>query len=902
MNEVARKGDFLMKKLLLIDGNSVLYRAFYGVTLLTTSKGVYTNAVYGFAMMIMQLLQDEQPSHVLVAFDKGKATFRHQEYAEYKGKRQETPSEMLGQFQMARDLLGAFSVQYLDDERYEADDIIGIYAEHAKQLDDVEVTVITGDKDLLQLVSPKVTTCLTRKGITDLERYTPEKVVERYSLTPEQIVDLKGLMGDASDNIPGVPGVGEKTAIKLLTQYPSVEEVLLHAGEVNGAKLREKLETYKDQALLSKRLATILREGEMALTFDELAFTGYDVDRLREAFRGLEFKSLAERIKPYRGSEVASEETVTDALALAADSKMLGADQLKQCLAAITTPVVMLLAMEGNYQTGTLRGMVLACDEDTYFIPYDESPSSKASWQEIATWLQAKNVTKVVYDSKAWMVRLAQEGVIAKASSCFSDVVDLLLATYLLHTSDGEPTLLDVVTAFDPDFIVTESLVTAIEKHTHDYTAALATIARRLVQSWSSLAEQLKAMNLEELYEKMELPLAKVLADMEAYGVRLDVDRLTTIGKELTEKIDTLTQQIYALAGVTFNINSTKQLGEILFDKLGLPPVKKTKTGYSTSADVLEKLAPHSEIVTYILTYRQLSKLQSTYIEGLLRVVRQPALRVHTSFHQAMTATGRLSSADPNLQNIPIRLEEGRRLRQAFIPTHPDWLMLSADYSQVELRILAHLCQDKALVEAFLHDMDIHTRTASDVFEVEPEQVTSLMRRQAKAVNFGIIYGISDFGLSQNLNISRAEAGRFIEQYFEKFPGVKGYMDRSIEDARSHGYAETVMGRRRYLPGIASRNFNERSFAERTAMNTPIQGTAADIIKVAMIQIARALKEQNLQSKMLLQVHDELIFECPKEEMATMKNLVREKMEGAIELSVPLRVDIHEGPTWYEAK
>ena len=558
--------------------------------------------------------------------------------------------------------------------------------------------------------------------------------------------------------------------------------------------------------------------------------------------------------------------------------------------------------LQGNYQTGAWRGMAIAHHDDAFYVPLsDELLRHPETKDALETFLK-NDAVKVVFDSKALMVRGVLTGLAQTAGQVCPRMFDTLLASYLIHTSEGEPDLLDVLGKALPEEDVPESLREAMESASDGAPWAHIECARRLLRAHGALQKMLDDYELTPLYEKVEAPLAVVLAELELYGVRLDVSRLETIGKELIAGIERLTAQIYELAGHPFNINSTKQLGEILFDKMGLPPVKKTKTGFSTSADVLEKLAPHSEIVSLILEYRQLAKLQSTYVEGLLRVVRAPQSRVHTSFHQAMTATGRLSSADPNLQNIPIRMEEGRRLRQAFVPSDPEWLIVSADYSQVELRILAHLSQDEALIDAFLHDMDIHTRTASDVFEVPAERVTPLMRRQAKAVNFGIVYGISDYGLSQNLNISRAQAADFIAEYFAKFPGVKKYMEESVEQARERGYAETVLGRRRYLPQIRSRNFNERSFAERTAMNTPIQGTAADIIKIAMVKLGALLRTDELKARMLLQVHDELIFECPERELSILYDHVRNAMEGAVELCVPLKVDLHAGPTWYDAK
>ncbi|MHB1682580.1 MAG: DNA polymerase I [Bacilli bacterium] len=931
--KILKKTDGARGKLLLIDGNSVLYRAFYGVPLLSTASGLYTNAVYGLAMMLLKLLADERPTHVAVAFDKGKITFRHSEFPEYKGKRQATPEELSGQFQMARDLLGYFRIPALELETYEADDIIGTLATAARS-DDFDVFVVSGDKDLLQLVSDHITAGMTRKGTTDIVRYDPAAVFERYSLTPKQIIDLKGLMGDSSDNIPGVPGVGEKTAIKLLGAYGSVETVLDHITEISGNKLQERLRDNRELALLSKRLATINCQVPLQLGPADLRYEGYVVDEVKAAFRQYEFRSLLARIPAWNGAgagqgvdaardadsggnaitardanQAEDATTARDADSGAgadgfANDQVVSWEEFGRRVQGVTDVFAVLVDLQGSYQTGTWRGLAIAHRDDAFYVPLSDELLLDAETRNALGAFLKNDAVKVVFDSKALMVRGVLAGLAQTPEQVCPHLFDTLLVSYLIHTSEGEPDLLAVLEKALPEEEVPEALREALEAAGAGAATAWAHIecARRLLRAYGALRKTLDDYELNPLYEQVEAPLAIVLAELELYGVRLDVSRLETIGGELATGIERLTAQIYELAGHPFNINSTKQLGEILFDQMGLPPVKKTKTGYSTSADVLEKLAPHSEIVSLILEYRQLAKLQSTYVEGLLRVVREPQSRVHTSFHQAMTATGRLSSADPNLQNIPVRMEEGRRLRQAFVPTDPEWLIVSADYSQVELRILAHLSQDGALIDAFQHDIDVHTRTASDVFEVPLERVTSLMRRQAKAVNFGIVYGISDYGLSQNLNISRAQAADFITQYFAKFPGVKQYMEQSVEQARERGYAETVLGRRRYLPQIRSRNFNERSFAERTAMNTPIQGTAADIIKIAMVKLGALLRTTELKARMLLQVHDELLFECPVEELSILSDHVRNAMEGAVELSVPLKVDLHAGPTWYDAK
>lgn len=899
------------RTLLLMDGNSVLYRAFYGVPLLSTKAGIYTNAVYGMTQMLLKLLDEFRPTHMAVAFDKGKITFRHAEFAEYKGKRQATPDELLGQFGLARELLARFQIKTLELDLIEADDIIGTLATEAASTFD-QVILISGDKDLFQLVNERVSVYITRKGATDLARYDVAAVKERYEgLNPTQMIDLKGLMGDASDNIPGVPGVGEKTAIKLLKQFPQLETVLEHIDEVAGNKLKERLREHGELARLSKRLATIKTDVELPVSTEQLRYEGYDLDEVKRLFQELEFRTLTNRIKSWTGINPVQTRTVEVALATLETQPAfvaLSVEKLSGWLTPDATVVALLLDVEGSYQEGKVRGLALASPEAAaYFAVSVDETSSDGQMAAVRTvltkWLQDESLTKIVYDFKAIFVAGKLAGWLdPELDAPPSGVLDTLLATYLVHASEGEPSLVEVVEKALPDRQVAEPDRLALEKGGPDKPAALLRLASRLLEVQQPLEAALSEYELLPLYRDVEWPLVGVLADMEFYGVRLDVERLRKTGQEFSAEIGRLTGEIHAQAGTEFNINSPKQLGEILFEKMHLPPQKKTKTGYSTSADVLEKLAPQSPFVRLILDYRQLAKLQSTYVEGLLKVVRMPASRVHTSFRQAMTATGRLSSMEPNLQNIPIRMEEGRRLRQAFVPTHEGWRILSGDYSQIELRILAHLSEDRALMDAFIADMDIHTRTASDVFEVAPEEVTPLMRRQAKAVNFGIVYGISDFGLAQNLNISRAQAARFIEQYFAKFPGVKRYMEDTVNKAREQGYVETVLGRRRYLPQIRSRNFNERSFAERTAMNTPIQGTAADMIKLAMVSIERRLKTEGWASKMLLQVHDELIFEGPQGELDRLADMVRREMESAVPLHVPLKVDMHVGDTWYDAK
>lgn len=872
------------KKLVLIDGNSIAYRAFFALPLLSNSKGVHTNAVYGFAMMLNKMLKDEQPTHMLVAFDAGKTTFRHKTFNEYKGTRQKTPPELSEQFSYVRELLKAYSIPFFELENYEADDIIGTLSLQAEK-EDYTVKVYSGDKDLTQLATDKTTVCITRKGITDIEKYTPEHIEEKYGLTPLQIVDMKGLMGDASDNIPGVPGVGEKTAIKLLKQFHSVEELFQSIDQVSGAKLKEKLSEHEDKAVMSKQLATILRTVPMELSIDRLAYHGADDDKLYGLYRDLEFKTLLEGIE--RTGEV---EQVRDV-----DFTIVREPEAAHFQQADAVYVEML---DVNYHRSKVAAVSVSGNGKTIFMPGETALSSPA----FKEWAENPSARKTVYDAKRTVIALRRSG-IELAGVDF----DVFLASYLINPSESPEDFAAVAklhgeTGIAPDEMVYGKGAKLALPEEEMYAKHVSAKAEALSRLDDTCRGELTENDQNQLFDELELPLALILADMEFEGVRVDINRLNEMGIELKKRLAQMEQTIHELAGTDFNINSPKQLGVILFEKLGLPSLKKTKTGYSTSADVLEKLAPSHEIVQHILDYRQIGKLQSTYIEGLLKVADPDTHKIHTRFNQALTQTGRLSSTDPNLQNIPIRLEEGRKIRQAFVPEKADSVMFAADYSQIELRVLAHISQDEKLIDAFKQGLDIHTATAMEVFHVDAEDVTSNMRRQAKAVNFGIVYGISDYGLSQSLGINRKDAAAFIERYLNTYPGVQEYMDSSIRVAKEKGYVTTLLNRRRYIPEVTSRNFNLRSFGERTAMNTPIQGSAADIIKKAMIDVAERLEREGLTSKLLLQVHDELIFDVPKEEIEQMERLVPEVMEHAFELDVPIKVDYSFGPTWYDAK
>lgn len=872
----------MAKKILLLDGNSLAYRAFFALPLLTNENGIHTNAVYGFTMMLQRILEEEKPTHMMVAFDAGKTTFRHETFSEYKGGRQKTPPELSEQFPYLRKLIDAYRIKQYELPNYEADDIIGTLSLEAEKHGD-EVIVISGDKDLTQLASPSTTVYITRKGITDIEKYTVEHIKEKYGLTPLQIIDMKGLMGDSSDNIPGVPGVGEKTALKLLAAHGSVEGVYEAIDQQKG-KMKEKLVANEDLAYISKQLATIERQAPVEVKLDDLGYEGPDQDELIRVWSELAFKSLLEKM------DYTAEETVKE------DLKFTVVTEIEPSI--LTDEMAVHLEMyDEHYHTCDLFGVALSDATDTYVIPMDVVKGSDI----LKTWLADPSKKKYMSDSKASTAAFLRSEIELDGVD-----FDLMLGAYIVNPSLTYTDMANIVLEYGYTDVSTNEQVygKGAKKKVPDDAVLNEHIARKARAIWKVrdiIIKKLEDNQQFDLYDKLELPLASVLGKMESLGVKVDKAQLSDMGEELAAKLEKIESEIYSLAGQEFNINSPKQLGVILFEKLGLPALKKTKTGYSTAADVLEKLEGQHEIISHILLYRQLGKLLSTYIEGLLKEIHDDG-KIHTRFQQALTTTGRLSSTNPNLQNIPVRLEEGRKIRKAFVPSEPDWVMVAADYSQIELRVLAHMSEDDRLVQAFKDDQDIHTATAADVFHVPLEEVTGDMRRAAKAVNFGIVYGISDYGLSQSLNIPRKEAAEFIDRYLKSFPGVQQYMTNIVSSAKKDGFVTTLMNRRRYLPDITSSNFNLRSFAERTAMNTPIQGSAADIIKKAMIDMDEALEREGLKANMLLQVHDELIFEAPKDELAKLMELVPKVMESAMELNVPLKVDIASGDTWYETK
>lgn len=878
------------KKLLLVDGSSVAFRSFFGLPNLDgfrNKNGLHTNALYAFNNILERIFQTEEPTHLLVAFDSGKTTFRNALYGDYKGGRASMPSELSEQWPYFGVLVHAFGGKTYELVNYEADDIIGTYSRMADQAG-YDVVIISGDKDMIQLTTDNIRVDITVKGVSELKSYTPDVIRGEYGIEPRQIIDMKGLMGDSSDNYPGVTKVGEKTALKLLTEYGSIENLYEHIDELKKSKMKENLINDKENAFMSKTLATIDLDSPVTLKLDELAVEGKQIDKLTDFYREMDFNGFLDKLSVASEDRSESFEDI--------HFEVLTEIRPEHFTDRMALYVEML---EDNYHDGKILAVSWGTDEKIYTASL-ETVLASVVFKE---WAENAGAHKIVYDGKRTMVMLHYAG-IALAGIDF----DILLASYILNAKDNSKDLAQVAQEYgynDVSFdeaIYGKGAKTAVPEDAilHDH---LARKVKAILALFAQLNAELESNVQKDLYYEMELPLSFVLAHMEIQGIKVEPQRLLTMKEEFAGRLLEIEKTIYAEAGEEFNINSPKQLGVILFEKMGLPAIKKTKTGYSTAVDVLEKLQAQAPIVEHILNYRQLAKLQSTYVEGLLKFIKPETGKIHTRYQQTLTQTGRLSSVDPNLQNIPIRMEEGRKIRQAFVPQQAGWKLFASDYSQIELRVLAHISGDEHLREAFLEGQDIHTSTAMRVFGIEkPEDVTANLRRQAKAVNFGVVYGISDYGLSQNLNITRKAAQEFIDRYFDKYPGVKQFMEDIVKEAKETGYVETLFHRRRYLPDIHNRNFNLRSFAERTAINSPIQGTAADIIKVAMVRMDKVLKEKGLQANMLLQVHDELIFECPEEEIPVLEKLVPEIMEHAVDLAVPLKVDSNSGDSWYDAK
>ena len=857
-------------KIVLLDGYSLMYRAFHALqSPMSAPDGTPTNAVHGFVMMLLKTVEEEKPEKLAVAFDVHAPTLRAQRYADYKGTRKPMPDELRAQDPIIRELIVRMGLPILEMAGYEADDILGTVSARCER-EDREAVIVTGDRDSFQLSGEKTTILYTKKGISDTVRVTPEYIKEVYGLEPKQMIDVKGLMGDASDNIPGVPGVGEKTALKLIAQYGSLEKVLDTADAEQKGRLRERLLEHRALAELSKELATIDRG--VPLAFD---WNGWTLDGLGGALprlRELRMNAAARRLMEVAGHFAPVSIPAAPKAAREKLPKIERMESLEQTAARVAE-----LAGDAKWAAAYLESeLTVATDKARLSLPAAGDLLSPGVTAEEAARALAPLLTadcpKFLYNVKALSPDF---------DALRGEITDVMLAAYALNPQRE---------SFAAGALCAEEGIESFGEHP----------ARALYELGVRQRAQLKQNDLERVYAEIELPLARVLGDMEREGFLVDADALRALGEEFRAHIALLTDEIAALMGARINLNSPKQLGEMLFDKMGLPAPKKTQRGYSTSAEVLENLAAGHEVCAKILEYRKYQKLESTYIDSLLNL-QDAAGRIHSRFDQVATATGRISSAEPNLQNIPVRTELGRQIRRAFI-ARPGCVLVDADYSQIELRVLAHMSGDETMIEAFREGQDIHARTASEVYGVPLEQVTHEMRSASKAVNFGIVYGISDFTLAKNISVSRKEAKEFIERYFERYPGVKRYMDAAVAEGREKGYVTTLMGRRRYLPELASANFNLRSFGERCAMNSPIQGTAADIIKLAMIRVADALRKGGYKARLILQVHDELIVEAPEDEQERVRALLKDCMEGVAALAVPLKTDISVGRDWRECK
>ena len=882
----------MSEKIVLIDGHSILNRAFYGLPDLTNSEGLHTNAVYGFLNILFRTLEEEQPQYLAVAFDVHAPTFRHQMYADYKGTRKPMPSELREQVPMLKEVLRAMDIELVEKAGYEADDILGTLAERCEKKG-MEVTVVSGDRDILQLASDRIMIRMpkTVRGKTTIENYHAKEVMERYQVEPKQIIELKALMGDTSDNIPGIPGVGEKTATKLIVEYGSIENAYVHVEEIRPNKAKESLKNNYDLAVMSKKLATIDTNAPVECDLEHAKIRNLYTEEAYEMFRRLDFKNLLGRFDSAAVKE-------QDSLFIRVETDLEEAEALlKQ---AAVQPAVGLELLESTAHE--ILGLAVAWEKDgepeVCYIPTSETVTVgflKEKTEELFAAVEkvcVMDIKKLLKNVKNIRPEQVFDAGIAayllnplKNTYTYDDLAKEYLQVYLPSTEE----IFD--TAKLPD------LAAVSDELAGCYAGNMAYAVYRVREI---MEQRLEAEGMSRLYQEIEIPLAFTLADMEEAGIRVEAEELKAYGERLQVRIGELEEKIYQEAGETFNINSPKQLGVILFEKLQLPGGRKTKSGYSTAADVLEKLAPDHPIVSDILEYRQLAKLKSTYADGLSAFIG-PDGRIHSTFNQTITATGRISSTEPNLQNIPVRMELGRLIRKVFLPAD-GCVFIDADYSQIELRVLAHMSGDEKLIAAYRQAEDIHRITASEVFHVPFDEVTPLQRRNAKAVNFGIVYGISSFGLSQDLSISRKEAQQYIEKYFETYPGIKGFLDGCVEQAKEQGYSVTMFGRRRPVPELKSSNFMQRSFGERVAMNAPIQGTAADIIKIAMIRVNERLKREQLRARLLLQVHDELLIEAPLEEVDQVQRILEEEMTHAADLKVKLEIDMHTGNSWYEAK
>ena len=952
----------MKKRLIIIDGNSLMNRAFYALPPMKSAKGISTNIIYGYSTILQKIKDDYNPDYLVATFDLRAPTFRHLQYEAYKANRLKMPEEMAEQIPFLKKIISALGYEILEKEGFEADDIIGTLSLDGEKKG-IETLVITGDKDALQLISDNVNILITKKGISEVDRFDTERLMEVYGLRPDQIVDLKGLMGDSSDNIPGVPGVGEKTALELLKTYDSVDNLYEHLDEIKKPKLKEKLENNKELAFLSKSLATINRDVEIKMNYEEYNGKNIDYDTLEDIYEELSMKSILVKIKKLReesGDVRTKEKTKIENTVKNDDEvhfiKDNDKDWVQQADAQLNNPVKNIkvsfpeinFGINDNLQNkalakttsemsseqfnffdvgfnqdgsdDTLKDDYLGSkcmntleDIEELFNSYDiesRMPCKIVEVKDVATLLfytdkiysvsladnhagakyvlESSSIKKIGLDFKSDIVIAAQHGITSKGY-----VFDVIIGGYLLNPIKNFMKL---------EYLAEEFLDNHEIEIISSWNEQVIKLLPKLNELADIIEEKLKKEGMEELFNGLEMPLSYVLAEMEITGFKVDVTVLNDIGKKLSARLDELTEDVYRLSGEKFNINSPKQLSEVLFVKLELPRMKKIKTGFSTNNEVLEDLKGKHDVIEKIIEYRQLIKLKGTYIDGLIPLISKDTGRIHSRMNQVIAATGRLSSVDPNLQNIPIKTAEGKEIRKAFVTENENYLLVNADYSQIELRILAHIADDENFINAFKGEEDIHTHTASEVFGVTDEEVTNLQRSRAKAVNFGIIYGISDFGLSRDIGVSKKEAKAYINTYFERYPGVKRYMDNIIAFAKTTGYVTTIMGRKRHIPEINSRNAIQRAFGERIALNTPMQGSAADIIKKAMLDVYNNLEIKGLKSKMILQVHDELIIEAPLDEVEEVKILLKKCMEEAVSLSVPMTAVVSGGKNWFESK
>lgn len=895
-----------MEKILLIDGNSILNRAFYGLPDMTNSNGQHTNAVLGFIHILMKVVEEETPDYITVAFDRKEPTFRHEMYEEYKGNRKPMPEELAEQLPRIKEVLAAMKILYLEHAGWEADDILGSLAKKA-ETEGMKVVILSGDRDLLQMASSQIQIRIpkTKKGVTEVEDYYEEDVKTKYGVTPIQFIDMKALMGDSSDNIPGVPSIGEKTAAKIIQSFGSIENAYAHIEEIKPPKAQKMLKEHYHLAQLSKVLATIKTDCELEYKKEDAKKGNFFTKETYQVFQQLEFKSLIYRYfnkMDFSAEQAELTKEGTEQFILLEDFSEAGeifrkAEKKKR------------VAVSGIAEDGTLLGLSLAFSEgQAYFIPIQFFMTEEyllQCWHRLvqvspnSIFLNIKENLPYLERADTWK---GTETAVTEERK-----FDVGIAAYLLNPLKDaygyEEVARDYLHRIVPgrsELLGKMSLKQAQEEKPEEFLKYCCFNSLIPFLAQPVLKERLEKQGMQKLFETVEMPLIFTLYRMEQWGIRANKEELQEYGKRLAIKIKEVEESIYRQVGEQFNINSPKQLGEILFEKMGLSGGKKTKTGYSTAAEVLEKLAPEYPVVREILEYRQYTKLKSTYADGLAAYIGADG-RIHGKFNQTITATGRISSTEPNLQNIPVRMELGREIRKVFVP-EPGYVFLDADYSQIELRVLAHMSGDQHLIEAYRDAEDIHSTTASKVFHVPLEEVTPLQRRNAKAVNFGIVYGISSFGLSQDLSVSKTEAQEYIEQYFQAYPGIKRFLDQLVTEAKEKGYSVTMFGRRRPLPEITSSNYTQRSFGERIAMNSPIQGTAADIIKIAMIRVERRLREQKLKSRLILQVHDELLIETHQEEVDIVSQILEEEMMHAADLQVKLEVDMHTGTSWFDAK